>query len=162
MNKVKFVPLAIIVVALAASPFMSPRQVAGKPLGGRPLTAILSGAEEVNNQGDNNQGDLDGSGLADLTLNSGQEQICFELKVENIAAPIRRAHIHAAPAGVNGGIVVTFFDLNVNIPVPPDLEGCVDVDRDLVKEIRRNPANHYVNVHNDDFPPGAIRGQLFK
>ena len=157
MNKVKFVPLAIIVVALAVSAFMSPRQAAGQPLGGRPLTAILTGAEEVI------PGDPDGSGLADLVLNSGQEQICFELKVENIAAPTR-AHIHAAPAGVNGPIVVTFFDVVVTppVPVPPDLEGCVDVDRDLVKEIRRNPANFYVNVHNAEFPPGAIRGQLFK
>ena len=111
MNKVKFVPLAIIVVALAVSAFMSPRQAAGQPLGGRPLTAILTGAEEVI------PGDPDGSGLADLALNSGQEQICFELKVENIAAPTR-AHIHAAPAGVNGPIVVTFFDVVVNPPVP--------------------------------------------
>ena len=157
MNKLKVVPFAMIVVALVAFVLMSPQQTTGQPLGGRPLTAILTGAAEVS------PGDPDGSGLADLTLNSGQEQICFEFKVENIAAPTR-AHIHAAPAGMNGPIVVTFFDLNVSppVPVPPDLEGCVDVDRDLVKAIRKNPGNYYVNIHNAEFPPGAIRGQLFK
>jgi hypothetical protein len=39
-------------------------------------------------------------------------------------------------------------------------EGCVDVDRSLILEIFKNPANYYYNVHNADFPPGALRAQL--
>ena len=158
MYRVKFVSLAIILATLAVVAFMLPPQVIGKPLGGRPLTAILTGEAEVA------PGDPDGSGLADLTLNSGLGEICFEIKVDNIAAPTR-AHIHAAPAGQNGGIVVFFFDTVIDppIPVPADLEGCVEgVDRDLIKEIRKNPQNYYVNIHNAEFPGGAIRGQLFK
>jgi hypothetical protein len=38
--------------------------------------------------------------------------------------------------------------------------GCVSAARDLIKTIRMNPSNYYVNVHTTDFPDGAIRGQL--
>jgi hypothetical protein len=31
-----------------------------------------------------------------------------------------------------------------------------------MKRIRQNPENFYVNVHNADFPDGAVRGQLSK
>ena len=117
--------------------------------GGRPITVPLTGAAEVSG------GDPDGSGTAYLTLNSGQEEVCFELTWADIDTPTR-AHIHRAPAGVNGGIVVAFFDF----VDPPPTSGCIETPRELVKEIRKNPENFYVNVHNAAFPGGAIRGQL--
>jgi CHRD domain len=77
--------------------------------------------------------------------------------VSNIA-PATAAHIHEAPVGKAGDAVVTLS--------PPPTEGssknCVNVDKDLIKRIRQNPENFYVNVHNADFPDGAIRGQLSK
>lgn len=152
MYRARLILLTITILALAVYAFILPQQVVSKPLGGRPLTAILTGAEEVN------PGDPDGSGLADLTLNSGLGRVCYEIQVEDIDIPTR-AHIHSAPAGMNGPIVVAFFDF-VN---PPPLAGCVEgIERDLLKDIRKNPQNYYVNVHNADFPGGAIRGQLFK
>lgn len=119
--------------------------------GGRPLSATLSGANEVGG------GDPDGSGTAHITLNQGQEEVCYEISVADIATPTR-AHIHSGVAGVNGGIVVAFFDF----VDPPPLQGCVTADSELIKDIRQNPENYYVNVHNDDFPGGAVRGQLEK
>jgi hypothetical protein len=81
-----------------------------------------------------------------------------------------RAHIHAGAAGVNGGIVVTLFDL-VAPPAPPTdplydqlekrrVRGCVPVAADLLEAIAADPAGYYVNLHNPRFPGGAIRGQL--
>lgn len=122
---------------------------------GRPLSANLTGAAEVGG------GDTDGSGTMHLTLNQGQEQICWHLDVENIGAPTR-AHIHRGVAGVNGGVVVTFFDLAVTPVVPVATSGCVSAPKELVKEIRQNPGGFYINIHNAAFPGGAIRGQLTK
>lgn len=118
--------------------------------GGRPLSASLSGAAEVPGPGD-----ADGSGSAHVTLNQGQGEVCFDIAVADIAAPTA-AHIHAGAKGVSGGVVVN-FDVPSN-----GLSGCVDVDAELIKTIRQNPANYYVNVHNADFPAGAVRGQLSK
>jgi hypothetical protein len=124
--------------------------------GGRPLATNLSGAEEVNAAAVPNQGDPDGSGSVNLTFNRGQGEICYEFKVSGIALPATAAHIHFAPAGKNGPVMVQFS--------APDASGtssgCVNADRDLVKAISKNPSDYYVNVHNGEFPSGALRGQL--
>ena len=117
---------------------------------GRPMTIQLTGAEEAPGPGD-----PDGYGTAWLTLNQGQGTISYKVEFFNIATP-RAAHIHIAPAGSPGPVVVP---LSV---VDGMIEGSVPVDRDLIKAIRQNPENYYVNVHNVDYPGGAIRGQLSK
>jgi hypothetical protein len=40
------------------------------------------------------------------------------------------------------------------------MSGCVEAARDVITQIQASPENYYVNVHNDEFAPGAIRGQL--
>lgn len=117
--------------------------------GGRTFTTEMSGAEEAPGPGD-----PDGSGTAVITINRGQGQVCYELTVDNIA-PATAAHIHRAPEGVAGPVVVP-----LGAPASGSSSGCVAVDKDLAKEIAKNPAAFYVNVHNAEFPPGAVRGQL--
>jgi hypothetical protein len=112
--------------------------------GGAPRVTTLSGAEEVGG------GDPDGSGFASIQLNVGQARVCWEVSFTGIGMPFA-AHIHEAPAGVNGPIVV---------PLAPIAEGCASADRSLIRDIVANPAAYYVNVHNDEFPGGALRGQL--
>ena len=112
--------------------------------GGARRVTTLSGAEEVP------PADPDGSGFARISLNYGQGQVCWEVSYQGIAAPVA-AHIHSAPAGVNGPVVV---------PLNPINFGCVTVENGLIKAIIQNPELYYVNVHNADFPGGALRGQL--
>lgn len=119
--------------------------------GGRPLTATLTGAAEVPGPGD-----PDGSGEARVTVNPGTGQICYTLRVRGIE-PATMAHIHEAPEDESGPVVVT-----LSPPTSGTSSGCVAVERKLALEILRNPADYYVNVHNVDFPGGALRGQLEK
>ncbi len=134
----------------------APAQCPSQPLaaartGGRPLTATLTGATEVPGPGD-----ADGSGTATIRLNPGQGRVCFVLTASNITLPASGAHIHVAPAGTPGPVVVGLS--------PPDAtgvsSGCVSASRAVIKAILKNPSGYYVNIHTSDFPAGAIRGQL--
>jgi len=124
--------------------------------GGRKFDTELTGEAEVNAAGVPNQGDLDGTGTARVAINPGQERVCFDIEVADIAAPTR-AHIHRAAAGANGPIVVTFFEADTVA-----LNKCVDVERELAIEIIQHPERFYVNVHNAEKPGGALRDQLAK
>jgi hypothetical protein len=120
------------------------------------LRTTLSGAEEAPGPGD-----PDGAGKATIRLNSRTGKVCFNLSWSNIAPPTA-AHIHEAPAGVAGDIVVTLFSGESPLPdTITGVSGCAsDVSGDLIDDIIENPAEYYVNVHNAEFPAGAIRGQL--
>lgn len=150
------VRVAAAAVGLAAALVMVGGGVsaAGDP-GGRPLTAVLTGAAEVNGQGVPNQGDPDGSGTARITVNPGLNVVCWNIEVANIATATR-GHIHQAPAGVNGPIVVEFFEVGEG----QILQGCTTPTGTTARAILENPAGFYVNLHNPDFPAGAVRGQL--
>jgi len=111
----------------------------------------MSGAEEAPGPGDE-----DGTGMANITVNLFKRQVCFALMVSDIG-PATAAHIHIAPPGEPGPVVVP---LN---PPPTDgsSRGCANnVDAQLLKNIVRHPERYYVNVHNEEFPAGAVRGQL--
>jgi hypothetical protein len=119
--------------------------------GGRKFETVLTGAAEVPGPGD-----PDGAGTAKVFVNHGQKRVCYELTATNIATPTA-AHIHIGAVGVAGGVVVPLTP-----PVSGSSSGCVDVTAALAKAILKNGAGYYVNVHNADFPAGAIRGQLAK
>jgi hypothetical protein len=118
------------------------------------LEATLSGANEVNGQGVPNQGDPDGSGNATVTLMPRKEKICYTLTVSNIA-PATASHIHKGAAGVNGDIVK-----GLQAPTDGSSEGCARLSRKKIRMIKNNPDGYYVNVHNGEYPNGALRGQL--
>jgi hypothetical protein len=139
---VLFVLVAAVTIVLASQ---------DKPHGGRPLTATLTGAAEVPGPGD-----ADGTGLAKITLNHGQGQICYELTVSNIGTATA-AHIHTGASDVAGPVLV-----GLDAPADGSSEGCVNLEKDQIKALMDNPAGYYVNVHNAEFPDGAVRGQLSK
>ena len=113
--------------------------------------------------------DADGRGKASVRINGNQ--VCFEVSFDR-AGTANRGHIHRGAAGVNGPIVVGFFDLQDNAVSQADprhdelerrsrLSGCVTVnDPVLLADIQANPAGYYVNLHNARYPGGMVRGQL--
>jgi hypothetical protein len=117
----------------------------------------LKGSNEIPGPGDE-----DGSGRAKVRINDSKGTVCFRLSWKDIGAPTA-AHIHEGAAGEAGDIVVTFFE-GVALPETIDgVNGCVeDLDSELLDDIQKNPRSYYVNVHNEEFPGGALRGQLKK
>ena len=113
------------------------------------MTASLTGAQEVPGPGD-----PDGSGTAEITIVDATDNICWDLNVRNIA-PATAAHIHRGMPGEDGPVVVT-----LEPPTDGSNEGCVNAPGALADEIEANPAAFYVNIHNAEYPAGAIRGQL--
>jgi CHRD domain len=125
--------------------------------GGRPFSTTLTGAEEVPGPGD-----PDATGQADLRLHQGQRRVCFDLSWADVDGTVTAAHIHLGATGVAGPIVVGLF--SGSFAGTDEASGCVeDVDRSLIKAIRQDPSEYYVNVHSTPgFEAGAIRGQLGK
>jgi len=119
--------------------------------GGHRRTAQLTGAAEVPGPGD-----PDGSGTAMIRLSLEESEVCFDLTASNIG-PATAAHIHEGAEGVAGDVVVPLDPA----PAEGSSSGCIsDVDNTLIQNIIENPELYYVNVHNEEFPDGAIRGQL--
>jgi hypothetical protein len=127
--------------------------------GGKPLVATLIPANEPVTGGDPNPAAI---GTFRGTFNYGQAELCYTLTASNLSATIVGAHIHVAPAGVNGPIVIP-----LEAPVDGSSSGCITgIDQALIKAIMQDPSAYYVNVHTneagnpDSRPGGAIRGQL--
>lgn len=74
---------------------------------------------------------------------------------QNLVAPATASHIHGAPAGINGPVLVNLSILGANT-------GTLYVKSSLTdpQEVELLLGNMYVNVHNATFPGGEIRAQL--
>jgi hypothetical protein len=113
------------------------------------LEASLTGEKEVPGPGDPN-----GRGEVDVEVHKAK--VCYELEVERIK-PATAAHIHRGGPNVAGDIVV-----ELKAPTDGSSEGCKAISKQLSKNLREHPSHYYVNVHNDPYPDGAIRGQLHR
>ena len=125
-----------------------------------PIVAMLNGPNGLT--ATTPTGDPDGTGAAAVTfdLTTSSENVCWDFTYSGIAQPTA-AHIHAGAAGVAGGIAITFTPGSLGAT---SSTGCADLltapEVTAAAAIVANPANFYVNIHNGEFPAGAIRGQL--
>ena len=128
----------------------------------------LSGDEEVPAR------DTGAQGQAVFQVNKDGTSMSYKLMVANIEN-VTQAHIHLAPAGVNGGIVVWLYPSAPPLQLIPGRtqgilgEGEITASS-LVGSLSGSPLSAlldamrdgrtYVNVHTSQFPPGEIRGQI--
>jgi hypothetical protein len=155
MNSRRLVAVAVLAVLgalLLALPASGVTPASGTTDGRGPLATLkasLTGEKEVPGPGD-----PDGSGSAVVKV--FRAKVCYTLKVENIE-PATAAHIHLG-FGDEAGPVVQ--------PLEPPTDGsssaCTQIPRALSLELREHPRRYYVNIHNEEFPDGAIRGQLHR
>lgn len=143
----------VLYIVLTLLAVLSLTSIAAAPAKEGPytLTTWLSGAAEAPGPGD-----PDGSGHATIRINYGQSRLCWNIRVSDITLPATAAHIHVGAAGVPGPVVVHLSGPSSK----GSSSGCSTVDQAVLKAIIENPAGYYVNVHNSDFPAGAVRGQL--
>ena len=148
---------AAVLAVLGALLLALPAGGATTPAGGTsgceaPLAALeasLTGEQEVPGPGDE-----DGGGSAVVKV--FKKKVCYRITVENIE-PATAAHIHLGLRGEAGPVVA---------PLAPPTDGTsrasVEIPRALSLELREHPRRYYVNVHNEPFPDGAVRGQLHR
>ena len=134
------------------------------------LEANLTGRAQVASDGTKGLvGDPNGRGNTYVFgIDGDPTTLCYVLEVDKIAeldqAPGngRAAHIHAGTKGTNGPV-----EVNLAWPQDGQAADCLTegeagkgLDPGEVQRILANPSDYYVNVHNTEFPNGAIRGQL--
>ena len=123
-------------------------------LGATSTSASAAPAIPLNGDQENPAADADGHGF--FTYDLEGTTFCWTLEWQRIDTAFA-AHVHRAPRGVNGGIVIP---LSVGDGSGSQVGDCTEISPTLASEITANPKNFYVNVHNQPFPGGAIRGQL--
>ena len=156
---------AAVAAALSASVLLAGTTIADD--GGKPYRLALSGANEFNAAGVpiNPHGDAD-RGAITLRLNPGQQEVCWsvdELTLTAGDALPHVAHIHLAPGGVAGPVVIDLFGGNAPVPAPtsyPTDTTCVPASRDAILAIIHDPSAYYVNLHDVQHPAGVARAQL--
>ncbi|WP_336977916.1 CHRD domain-containing protein [Altererythrobacter fulvus] len=121
-----------------------------KPYPGAEVTGLFDGRTAVP------LGDPDGSGKFAGFVDLDYGRLCYTLSVAGIATPTA-AHIHKGAPGAAGEAVLTLAT-----PTYMQNQTCTPIDAALATDLIANPAAYYVNVHNAEFPGGAIRAQLEK
>ena len=155
-------PVAVFALVVATVLGLSPAGSGASPSDGPHSIAVgsvrLSGSQEVP--------PTTSQGFGRFSYFAGGDTLCYVLTAFRLGEAPVAAHIHVAPAGVNGPIVV---GLELPDPVSAD---CITAEPDsslnspmvLTQEeldaIIANEAGYYANVHTATFPGGAIRGQL--
>ena len=138
------------------------------------LEAYLDGRNEVANGAANQAivGDPNGRGAAYVFgIDGDAETLCYTLIVDKIElVPVGEgmaAHIHAGMPGENGPVVAVLAG-----PEDGNAADCLtegeagkfplhpDAGSGIVQDILNNPWYYYINVHNPEYPGGAVRGQL--
>jgi hypothetical protein len=136
--------LVVAAVALPAAAFAA--ESAMHPAMHPELGAKLAGKYEVP------KGSPKGHGIVNLNLKAAKGKVCWTFQIAGIGKPAA-AHIHKAPVGKAGPIVVPLGSSYKT-------KGCTSAPKKKIEAIESHPNRYYVNVHTKKYPAGAIRGQL--
>lgn len=100
-------------------------------------------------------GDANGFAKAEVSVIDTLDQICYELNTVNNLGKIRSVSVHQGDAQSNGPVVLDFIKAKTS-----GWKNCVNVDEAIENGVRKLALPYYVLVKTDDYPDGAVRGQL--
>jgi hypothetical protein len=139
----------VAVVAVLSAALAGPAAVGAATV----LKSRMTGAQVVNDHG----GAARGVAQATLTLDASRHRICFELHYSGLGGKATAGYLRQGKPGQMARPAVVLFAGRAANPV----DGCVDdVSGQLLDELERHPAAHYVDLASAKFPKGAVRGQL--
>lgn len=136
-----------IVVVLALVMFAAPVALA------QTYGAVLTGSQEIPPRSG------PGFGNATVMFDETRKNVDVTITVADLGAPINNFHIHEAPAGASGPVVINLIGLGGTFE-NGTMTGSFPVSAEVAARMLQNPRNFYVNVHTTQFPGGAVRGQL--
>ena len=122
------------------------------------LVADLTGANEPRTVAATS-GDPNGYGVEVVRIEGNE--VRYAIAWDNILAP-SAAHIHQGVTGVNGPIKVGLFGSVLPATVTSVVGRVTNADTAMLNSIKNDPGLFYANVHNAEYPGGAIRGQFRK
>jgi hypothetical protein len=98
-------------------------------------------------------------------ISSATATFYFQLTGFPAGTTVQGAHIHPAPAGTNGPVIISTGLTATNTVTLSSGTGDfsfvnIPVDPALAQQILNNPAAFYFNVHSPTNPGGFARGQL--
>jgi len=158
--------IAIVFLFLLGTSELMAGNGKGRPFNEANFRAELSGDQEVPPVVVNTYGEA-------KFIDNGDGTVDFELELEDAENALGGpgAHIHCAPAGANGPVVVFLaggsvpgFDGHLEIKGTfSEVSVVNDACGATIEALLESMANGqtYVNVHSTDFPPGAVRGQIY-
>jgi hypothetical protein len=120
--------------------------------------AFMSGDQEVPVAGGPAVGDPQARAVSFIRASDTQVNYAFAW----LGLTPTLGHIHKAPFGANGPVVVPLIATAVPSTVFAVSGTVSGLDPALVKDISVHPSAFYTNLHTAQFPGGAVRGQLFK
>lgn len=132
------VAAALIGLGLIASPAQAEQKT---------FTGTLSADQETS------PGPQGGTGKAVIRIDQTKNELCYDLSWSKEVSEPNAAHIHRGPAGTNGPIVVIMDHARPT-------GTCLPANAVVLQGIVDDPGNHYVNIHNNEYLNGAVRGQL--
>jgi Cu/Zn superoxide dismutase len=94
------------------------------------------------------------SGVAVFSLNGTYDSLCVNIATTGLSGPITGLHIHEAPAGANGDVVVNFSTFVIENKVNT-MFALSDIDMETLLN-----GGYYINVHTAANPAGEIRGNM--
>jgi len=130
-------------IAVASAPFL-PRYCG--PVSSDEIKVVLSGGQEIPPV------TTSGSGVATISVGADQS-VRGSVTVTGMSPTV--AHIHMAPAGTSGPIVIPLVQTADNVWSIPEGAKLTDAQYETYKA-----GNLYYNVHSAAYKGGEIRGQI--